>query len=69
MKIPTFFVVGAPKCGTTALYSYLAAHPTPGYVQLTRFSWKDLLPENAPVIQTLVKGVTRGEPFLNPMVE
>jgi len=24
---PDFFIVGAPKCGTTALYSYLAEHP------------------------------------------
>lgn len=24
---PDFFIVGAPKCGTTALASYLAAHP------------------------------------------
>jgi hypothetical protein len=24
---PDFFIVGAPKCGTTALYSYLQQHP------------------------------------------
>jgi hypothetical protein len=24
---PDFFIVGAPKCGTTALHSYLRAHP------------------------------------------
>lgn len=24
---PNFFIVGAPKCGTTALYTYLRAHP------------------------------------------
>ncbi len=24
---PNFFIIGAPKCGTTALYTYLAAHP------------------------------------------
>lgn len=24
---PDFFIVGAPKCGTTALYSYLKQHP------------------------------------------
>lgn len=24
---PDFFIVGAPKCGTTAVYRYLAAHP------------------------------------------
>lgn len=26
-KVPNFFIVGAPKCGTTALYSYLSEHP------------------------------------------
>ena len=27
MRKPDFFLVGAPKCGTTALNDYLAAHP------------------------------------------
>ncbi len=27
MKIPNFFIVGAPKCGTTALSDYLRTHP------------------------------------------
>ena len=27
MRTPDFFIVGAPKCGTTALNAYLAAHP------------------------------------------
>lgn len=27
MKRPNFFIVGAPKSGTTALYEYLKAHP------------------------------------------
>lgn len=27
MRIPDFFIVGAPKCGTTALYTYLSTHP------------------------------------------
>lgn len=27
MNKPDFFIVGAPKCGTTALYSYLKEHP------------------------------------------
>jgi hypothetical protein len=26
-EIPNFLIVGAPKCGTTALYEYLRAHP------------------------------------------
>ena len=27
MTMPNFFIVGAPKCGTTALHAYLAQHP------------------------------------------
>ncbi|MCK6506983.1 sulfotransferase [Myxococcota bacterium] len=27
MPRPTFFVLGAPKCGTTALYQWLSTHP------------------------------------------
>ncbi|MEK7795603.1 MAG: sulfotransferase, partial [Candidatus Hydrogenedentota bacterium] len=27
MKRPNFIIVGAPKCGTTALSEYLRAHP------------------------------------------
>lgn len=27
MKQPNFFIVGAPKCATTALYEYLRTHP------------------------------------------
>ena len=27
MTRPDFFIVGAPKCGTTALYQYLRSHP------------------------------------------
>lgn len=28
MKKPNFFIIGAPKCGTTSLYSWLAGHPS-----------------------------------------
>ncbi len=27
MKKPNFFIIGAPKCGTTALFQYLSEHP------------------------------------------
>lgn len=27
MMDPNFFIIGGPKCGTTALYTYLAQHP------------------------------------------
>jgi hypothetical protein len=26
-RVPDFFIVGAPKCGTTAMYTYLRQHP------------------------------------------
>lgn len=27
MKLPNLFIVGAPKCGTTAMHTYLSLHP------------------------------------------
>ena len=30
MPLPTFFIIGAPKCGTTSLYAYLNQHPEIG---------------------------------------
>ena len=39
---------------------YLEAHLTPGYVQLRPFSWRDLLPENSPLMQVLFDGIVRG---------
>jgi hypothetical protein len=27
LRRPQFFIVGAPRCGTTALYTYLRQHP------------------------------------------
>jgi hypothetical protein len=27
VPVPTFFIVGAPRCGTSSLYLYLSAHP------------------------------------------
>ena len=41
MKEPNFFIVGAPRCGTTALYSYLSEHPNifmPGVKELNYFA-------------------------------
>jgi hypothetical protein len=38
---PDFFIVGAPKCGTTAMFDYLAAHPevfTPRRKEPTHFA-------------------------------
>lgn len=30
MPLPTFFIIGAPKCGTTSLHAYLDRHPKVG---------------------------------------
>lgn len=49
---PNFFIVGAPKCGTTALYAYLRDHPNifMPRVKEPHFFATDLKPY--PIIQT-----------------
>ena len=45
VRLPTFVVVGAPKCGTTSLYHYLAQHPEvflPRQKELHYFSREEL---------------------------
>lgn len=50
---PNFFIVGAPKCGTTALYEYLRPHPNVFLpkVKEPHFFAKDLEPY--PFVKTL----------------
>jgi len=48
---------------------FLEAHPSPGFVQLKRFTWQDLLLKNSTVAQVLVNGIRRGDPFLLPESE
>lgn len=43
---------------------FIEAHPTPGYVQLKRFSWRDLSPENSLTMRVIVNGIIKGQPFL-----
>jgi hypothetical protein len=45
---------------------YIDAHPTPGYVQLKHFSWRELLGCNSTTIQVLIEGLVNGEPFILP---
>lgn len=50
MKLPNFFIVGAPKCGTTALHTYLSRHPDV-YMSAMKESHHfatDLLPDDDP---------------------
>lgn len=51
------------------LDDFIEAHPTPGYVNLKRFSWRDLLPENSVTMRVLVEGITQGKPFVLPEAE
>jgi hypothetical protein len=48
------------------LGKYMEAHPTPGYVQLRPFSWRELLVENSPSLRVIVNGILNSEPFLMP---
>lgn len=47
LKGPDFFIVGAPKCGTTAMTDYLAQHPQVGMCarKETQFFATDLYPK------------------------
>jgi hypothetical protein len=45
---------------------FIDAHPTPGYVQLKRFSWRDLLESNSTTMQVLLEGILNGEPLILP---
>jgi hypothetical protein len=68
---PDFFIVGAPKCGTTALYRYLAAHPAvfmpenkePEYfaTDLPRYGHVATLAEYEALFSTAQPGALTGE--------
>ena len=46
--------------------NFINAHPTPGYVQLRRLSYRDLLIKNSTTIGVLVDGITKGDAFILP---
>ena len=49
--IPSFFIIGAPKCGTSAMFQYLKTHPgifTPVEKEVNYFS-SDLYPKGPPI--------------------
>jgi hypothetical protein len=48
------------------LDGFISAHPTPGYVQLRKFSWGDLLIENSVTMNVLVDGILNDAPFIMP---
>ncbi len=45
---------------------YLTAHPTPGYVQLKRFSRQDLMAYRSETMRVILRGVLGEAPFLLP---
>ncbi|MEM7011110.1 MAG: sulfotransferase, partial [Verrucomicrobiota bacterium] len=54
VRKPDFFVIGAPRCGTTAMCQYLAEHPQIGFADPkepfyfgTDFSWRITVTEEA----------------------
>lgn len=47
MPLPTFFIIGAPKCGTTSLHAYLDQHPEIG-MSLRKETHFFVGPENIP---------------------
>ena len=71
MQFPDFFIIGAPKCGTTALYNYLAGHPGifMGYPKEPNYYCEDLVSiRRTPTLEQYEKvfagaqtGVLRGE--------
>ena len=51
-KVPNLFIVGAPKCGTTFLYTYLKKHPDiyfPNFKE-PHFFGSDLIRKNLSLI-------------------
>jgi len=73
IRIPPEFLENARRILYWQLYRsalpldrFVCAHPTPGYVQLKGFSWRDLLMENSQTIRVLVEGVLDGKPFIMP---
>jgi len=43
---------------------FLVEHPSPGYVQLRNFAWKQLLPGGSRSIDCVVKGILGGKEFI-----
>ena len=73
IEIPAVFQRNARRTLYWQLYRtaipfdrFIEAHPTPGYVQLKPFSWRDLLAEKSATMRVLVEGILEGKEFLVP---
>ncbi|RLD04849.1 MAG: hypothetical protein DRI56_10510 [Chloroflexota bacterium] len=71
IEIPAEFLRNARRFLYYQLYKvslpferYLKVHPSPGYVQLKRFSWRELLPERSAGIRAVVNGIVNGDEFI-----
>jgi hypothetical protein len=49
-RVPNLFIIGAPKCGTTALYEYLRTHPN---VFMSRIKEPHFLAADFPTYRTI----------------
>jgi hypothetical protein len=45
---------------------FIKAHPTPGYVQLSRFPLRELQASQSPTVKVLLEGTVNREPFIMP---
>ncbi|MEA2007976.1 MAG: hypothetical protein U9O54_02565 [Chloroflexota bacterium] len=70
IDIPAEFLSNARRFLYYQLYKvslpferYLTEHPSPGYVQLKRFSWKSLSLKNAVSVKTIVRGILDKDEF------
>ncbi len=48
---------------------FIKTHPTPGYVQIEPFSWRELSIEKSPSMKVIFEGITQQKPFLLPEME
>ena len=71
IKVPKEYLHNARRFLYYQLYEvslpferYLKEHPSPGYVQLKRFSWKELLSERSIGMRTVVGGILNNKKFI-----
>lgn len=71
IRIPLEFKENARKFLFFQLYraslpfgEFLEEHPTPGYVQLRSFSWRQLLPGSSLTLDCVVDGILEGKDFI-----
>lgn len=66
VALPTFFVIGAAKCGTTSLYSYLDQHPQVGMSRLKEPHFFSGPPDGIPYPAGRVETLAEYEKLFDP---